>query len=307
MICFISALVLCLLLIVEPACGEGPEAKKALVIGIDGCRADAIDYSQAKYLKQLIREGAFTDTTDVLGDRKSDALTVTGPGWSTVFTGVFADKHRVKDNSFKDHALAKFPNFLRRYEKLKPNGRTLALLTWKPFSDQLFQGTQGAKFLVDGDTKGYEQADKEVAQAAKKALAQGNLDVVFAYFGNVDMLGHGYGFHPKSYKYTNGIETVDAYIGGMLEAIRQRKTYNQEDWLILVCTDHGGRGRGHALGRDVPEIRYGFLILHGPSVVAGRIEPPTTNADVAATVLTHLQVKLDPQWQLDGKPVALKK
>jgi predicted AlkP superfamily pyrophosphatase or phosphodiesterase len=219
---------------------------------------------------------------------------------------VFADKHGVTDNSFKDHKLSDFPNFLRRYETLRPNARTAALITWKPFRDSLFDATKGSRFLVDGDAQGYERADKEVARAATTLFANENPDIVFAYFGNVDMLGHGYGFHPKSYKYTNGIETVDTYIGEMLDALRQRQTYANEDWLIVVCTDHGGQGRDHGLGRDVPEIRSGFLLLHGPSVKPGRIDERTTNADVAATVLSHLGVELQPEWKLDGKPVGLK-
>lgn len=294
-------------IVASAAAGDAPRTKKALIIGIDGCRADAIDYSQAKHLKVLIREGAFTDMTDVLGDRETDVPTITGPGWSTVFTGVFADKHGVKNNDFKDHKLADYPNFLRRYEALRPKAKTAALITWKPFRDALFAGTRGAKFIVDGDEKGYEQADKEVAAAAKTVLADEDPDIVFAYFGNVDILGHGYGFHPKSYKYTNGIETVDGYVSEMLDALRRRATYDREDWLIVVCTDHGGQGRDHGLGRDVPEIRYGFLILHGPAVQPGKIEQRTTNADVAATVLTHLGVALDPEWKLDGKEVGLRK
>jgi hypothetical protein len=270
-------------------------------------RPSGIDFSQAKHLKRLIKEGAFSDKTDVLGHRDPVADTSTGPGWSTALTGSFADKHGVKDNTFGKHALADYPNFLRRVKLAKPNAETIALITWKPFDDHLFTKNDGSRFLLDGDKKGYEEADRQVAKAAEKVLAGENPDVVFAYFGNTDSLGHGYGFHPKSPKYTNGIETIDGYIGGMLTEMKGRKSYLKEDWLIVVCTDHGGQGRGHSGGQKVPEIRTGFLILHGPSVVAGPIESKTTNADVAVTALAHLGVAVKKEWKLDGQVVSLKR
>jgi predicted AlkP superfamily pyrophosphatase or phosphodiesterase len=296
-----------LALVAAAARAGDPPAKKVLLIGIDGCRFDAIEYSQAKYLKELYRTGAYTDRTDTLGDRATGADTCTGPGWSTALTGVFADRHGVKDNTFRKHQLAEFPNFLRRYRAARPGAATVALLTWKEFDDHLFSKADGGRLLVDGDKKGYEEGDRQVAKAAQRVLTEENPDVVFAYFGNVDSAGHGYGFHPRSPKYTNSIETVDNHIGVVLAALKARKTYAREDWLILVCTDHGGKGRGHSLGQKEPEVRNGFLILHGPSVRPGVIKEKTTNADVAVTALTHLGVAVQAEWKLDGRAVGLKK
>jgi len=303
---WLVSLVVCCLTFM-PALAADPPAKKVLFIGIDGCRADAIDFSQAKHLKVLIKEGAFTDQTDVLGDRDTGADTSTGPGWSTALTGVFADKHGVKDNNFKKHNLAEYPTFLRRYKAVKPDALTVALVTWKQFDDHVFTAKDGGQLLIDGDRKGYEEGDRQVAKAAQKTLSDQGPDIVFAYFGNVDSLGHGYGFHPRSPKYTNGIETVDGYVGDILAALLARKSYAKEDWLVIVCTDHGGQGRGHSGGQKNPEVRTGFLILHGPSVVPGAIKEKTTNADVAVTALTHLGVPVKAEWKLDGKAVGLKK
>ena len=43
----------------------------------------------------------------------------------------------------------------------------------------------------------------------------------------------------------------------ILEAIRTRDTFLQEDWLILVTTDHGGIGTSH--GGQTPEERSTWL------------------------------------------------
>ncbi len=286
---------------------QAGNTKKVLFIGIDGCRYDAIEYSQAKYLKELAKDGAVSRQCDVLGDRKTGADSSTGPGWSAALTGVWADKHRVFDNTFKNHHLRDYPTFLDRVKTARPKANVAAFVTWTPFRDHVFGKNAGCELLVDGDKKGYELGDRVVAETAARALANTNLDAVFAYFGNTDSAGHGYGFHPKSPKYTNAIETVDTYVGQLLKAMRARKSYAQEDWLVIVCTDHGGRGRGHSLGEKEPQIRTGFLILHGPAVAKGAIKEKTFNVDVAVTSLTHLGIAIKKEWGLDGRVVGLKK
>ena len=44
----------------------------------------------------------------------------------------------------------------------------------------------------------------------------------------------------------------------IIEAVEARKTYDTEDWLILITTDHGGSGTGH--GGPSFEERMTFII-----------------------------------------------
>lgn len=161
------------------------------------------------------------------------------------------------------------------------------------------------RLVLDGDKKGYKDGDKQAADEAVKYLADGDPAVLFVYFGHVDNTGHGYGFHPKSPKYTNAIEEADAHLGRVLEAIEKRGTRKQEDWLVVVTTDHGGKGRGHFPGAKEPEIRTGFLIVSGASATKERLKGKTATVDVVPTVLTHLGIPIDPDWKLDGKSVGL--
>jgi predicted AlkP superfamily pyrophosphatase or phosphodiesterase len=299
---------LLLALCAAPAQAEEGAAKKVLIIGIDGCRPDAIPAAlEAVNLHALIKEGAFSDKTDVLGDRKTGADTATGPGWASALTGVWADRHGVRDNTIRGAKFDKYPTFFRRLKEARPDAVTVELVTWMQFKEHFFGESDGCKLVLDGDKKGYLEGDKAVAEQAVKMLGETKLDAMFVYFGNVDSAGHGYGFHPKAPRYTKEIETVDGYVGQVLKALRARPTYAKEDWLIIVCTDHGGKQRGHGAGQDEPEVRTGFLILHGPGVKPGAIEGKTFNVDVAATALTHLGVEIKPEWKLDGRAVGLKK
>lgn len=301
-------LLLCTLVFFPATVGAGePLQKKVLILGIDGCRPDAIPAAlEAFNLHALIKEGAFSDRTDVLGPRKTGADTITGPGWAAVLTGVWADRHGVRDNFFRDTNFKEYPTFFERLKEARPDAITAALVTWKPFREHYFPGRLGCQLLLDGDKVGYEEGDRQVTLAAEKLFEKKNLDAVFLYFGTVDITGHGYHFHPKSPKYTKSLEVVDAQIGRVLKALRNRPTFAKEDWLVMVCTDHGGRMREHSQGEKTAEIRTGFLILHGPSVKKGKIDGMIYNVDVAVTALTHLEVPIRAEWKLDGRAVGLK-
>src|SRR5436190_5093014 len=76
---------------------EEPKTKKVLFIGLDGTRFDAIEKAKTPNLHALMNEGIYSDTCLILDDRYQKSDTVSGPGWSSILTGVWADKHGVHD------------------------------------------------------------------------------------------------------------------------------------------------------------------------------------------------------------------
>jgi predicted AlkP superfamily pyrophosphatase or phosphodiesterase len=278
---------------------HGP-IRKALVIGIDGCRTDALLAAKAPHLHGLIRQGAFSEATEVLGPRPAGADTVSGPGWSNILTGVWPDKHGVTDNKFKGARLQEYPHFFRRLKEHQPRAFTASLVVWEPIHQSIVSAADDSRPMKK-ESEEYRVGDARLAEEARKLLAEGNPDVLFLHFDNVDGTGHKKGFHPKVPEYLAAIEGVDAHIGSILQSLRQRPTYAREDWLIVVCTDHGGQGTGHSGGATKEEIRRVFLIVSGSSVAPGKIEGPTALVDVVPTVLTHLQVPLKSEWKLDGQ------
>lgn len=306
LVCIILAQVHALLVEQAPA-ADGPRDKRVLIVGIDGCRPDAIEAAvEATHLHALVREGLFAPKSDVLGDRNTGADTSTGPGWSSILTGVWADKHQVRNNLFAKHDFKTYPTFFHRFKHATPDAEVHVINTWTPFERSLFAGLD-SHFVADGDKVGYGTADEKMTVEAVKILTEKNPRAMFTYFGEVDATGHGYGFHPKSPKYTKALEVVDSQIGRILKAMRGRATYDMEDWLIIVCTDHGGRGREHGLGEKVPESRTGFIILNGRSVKPGVIKERVFNTDIAAIALTHLGVPIKKEWDLDGQIIEAKK
>ncbi|MBM3997828.1 MAG: nucleotide pyrophosphatase [Planctomycetes bacterium] len=302
-------LLLCCLLLGGPAAPvfAQQENPKVLMIGIDGCRFDAILYSQAKLLKQYIKDGGHTDKCDVLDNIPTKADTASGAGWSSILTGVWADRHNVLGNDFAGNRLKDCPSILHLANRTNPKLQCIALATWQPIHEHICQRHDGCRFVFDGDKKGYKDGDRVMTQAAIDVLKTENPDLLFLYFGHLDSVGHGYGFHPKSPKYTNGIEEIDDHLIRIVKALDARPKRGTEDWLVMFFTDHGGQGKGHGGGRTVPEIRTGFLILHGAAAARGKITDKVTNVDIVPTALTHLGIAIDPNWRLPGRAVGLKK
>ena len=150
------------------------------------------------------------------------------------------------------------------------------------------------------------ERDKIIAAKAARILSEENPSAMFVYFHQTDATGHAIGFSPEVPEYVSAIENVDACMNTVLKAMHSRPNYENEDWLTIVCTDHGGLKRSHSNGHQVPEIRRVFMIVHGPSVKPGRIQEQAYLVDVTATALAHLLGEVDPQWQLDGKAVGVK-
>jgi arylsulfatase A-like enzyme len=127
------------------------------------------------------------------------------------------------------------------------------------------------------------------------------VDVAFVYVGDVDEVGHAHG--TLSAEYAAAIEVVDRQVGQVLAGLRRRPTYDAEDWLVLVSTDHGRRDDGGHGGESAAE-RTIFVIMSGPSVRARPFASPPAIVDVAVTALAHLGIAIDPAWQLDGRDLA---
>ena len=59
----------------------------------------------------VLGASGFMVVVEFFADKIPGVDTVSGPGWSSMLTGVWADKHGVHDNSFKGANYAKHPHF----------------------------------------------------------------------------------------------------------------------------------------------------------------------------------------------------
>lgn len=284
-------------------CASQELDRKVLLIGLDGVRVDVLAAASTPHLDALIAQGTFSDRA-----RTGDP-TVSGPGWSSMLTGVWPAKHGVHGNDFAGKQYERYPDFLTRLEQLDPAYQTFAVVDWPPLGTSASNGPLLSSALdrlvtIDGDSLGYRVADSLSVLEATAYLRTANPDAAFVYLGDVDVVGHDTGSLSDAYR--EAIERADRQVGILVAALADRPRYHREDWLILVSTDHGRTDAGGHGGTSLAE-RTIFYLASGPSAATG--VPPTAPriVDVAVTALTHLGVTIDPAWELDGVAVGLRR
>lgn len=226
------------------------DIKKVLVIGIDGCRSDALSVANTPNLDDLISNGIFSP------DALNDDITISGPGWSAILCGVWSEKHLVVDNSFTEDNYDDFPSFFQRAEEEIEEVHTVSICHWSPINDFIVNAQADFKLNVSSDV--------EVANQASSYLSVNDPDLMFLHFDEADGVGHSFGFSPDVPTYISKIEEIDSLIGIVIESVENRETYNQEDWLYLLTTDHGGLGFSHG-GTSIEEENV-FFIASGKNI-----------------------------------------
>ena len=177
------ALLLCL-----PAAvfSTGSKTKRALLIGLDGVRPDALAIANTPNIDALIAAGAFTDTADILGERYRKNDTISGPGWGSILSGVWADKHGVPDNKHFEK-YRDWPTMFSHIKAAQPDAYTAAIVTWKPLADHLARDASTID-RVEPKNKDYAAGDTEVSKRAQKLLSEKNSTVLFVYFGGCEKM-----------------------------------------------------------------------------------------------------------------------
>jgi len=91
----------------------------------------------------------------------------------------------------------------------------------------------------------------------------------------------------------------------LLEALAERAIAQpEENWLVVLTTDHGGTpGGSHGL-LSRREVRVPFIVW-GAHTQPGPLEGDIGIVDVAPTVFAHLGIHMPAAWALDGAPRGL--
>lgn len=272
---------LCVLLLLCSA-GFG-DTNKVLIVGIDGCRPDSLLAAKTPNIDKLWSDGAFSFHA------KTDPKTKSGPCWTSILTGAWHTKHGILDNKYS--VPSKIPHFFQRLKDINPELETASIVQWAPLHRILPSES--------ADVKKTAKPDRSVADVVVETLSSRDPDAVFIQFDDVDHAGHKYGYGPHVAKYMEAIESTDILVGKIIEALERRDTYEKENWLIILTSDHGGIHKNHGSGS--PQESTVFFVAHGKSVVKGEITAPVNVVDVAVTAMAHLHVTMDPKWNLDGK------
>ena len=276
-------------LIVYQVQAQTDAVNKVLIIGVDGCRPDALLMAETPHMDALWKNGAYSFHA------KTDEISSSGPAWSAMLIGAWHQKHNILNNEYEDPDLENYPHFFHRVRQEKPELRSYSVANWGPIHSILQEGDATYSTSLVNDAR--------VASKVASILKSQDVDVMFVQLDEVDGAGHRHDYSVASPKYLKAIEKADRQAGKMVSALEKRKTYKQENWLIIVSADHGGSNFGH--GKNIPEHTTVFYMAAGKSAVKGEIEQEPGVVDVAVTALYHLGIPAKPEWNLDGHVAGL--
>lgn len=247
---------------------DGKTEKKAIIIGYDGCRADVltemVDGKSA--VDTLLDDGASINLAYCGGvnyPAPNTQDTSTAPGWCSILTGVWASEHGITANGITKSL--EYKTLLTTLVEENKIDSSSFITKWKGHFDK--------KNATYNDEKAYCEENKlNVAfnrlenDAASHEFTLNEVkkadcaDFVFVIYEPTDSTGHDLGFTINNPKYKEAFKTADQYGFETIEAIKARETYDTEDWLIIITSDHGGIGTDHG-GASIQE-RMTFIVAN---------------------------------------------
>jgi predicted AlkP superfamily pyrophosphatase or phosphodiesterase len=262
--------------------GELNPHRRVMIIGLDGVRPDALQAAETPRMDGLIANGAvsFTASTQLTGRTSS------GPGWTSILTGVEVEKHGVVENSLYDDFDRSYHTVIRRAQD--ELGARISMASHWP---DIVNG------IVETEYRGeiYMGFDEPVADHVAEIVGQDTADLYFVQLDDIDDAGHTSGFDVENPEYIDAIELTDEYVGRIIDAVDARPA--DEEWLFLMTTDHGGTGRFHGAQDEANQTIW--VIVSADGVVQGKLNN-ATHMDLHPTALAWLGAVIDPDWGLDG-------
>jgi len=256
----------------EQARGDG-KAPKALIIGYDGARADcpALTADDAKSaIQTLVNDGGALYHMYCGGDAPRVQATSTSPGWTNLLTGRWAREPDGTGHGVSENGIVKAPDappILHTY--LIDRGlvsRAALVVSWdeyfaypgaiwfhdKEYAEANNLNINWVNVEYDGDIVLFEAGLAEIQNAAN--------DFIMVTLDACDYKGHGGGFGQYNQSYVDAFIASEHYAFDLIQAVKGRETYDSEDWLIIVTSDHGGVGTGH--GAQHAEMRQIFMAVN---------------------------------------------
>lgn len=297
------------------------KVRKAIFIIADGIPVDVIQKLDLPNFKKIAGVGGFAKA--LVGGEKggySETPTISAVGYNSVLTGVWVNKHNVWDNDIAAPNY-NYPTIFRLLKTQSPQKKIGIFSSWqdnrtKLVGDKMAEtGSIPFDYKFDGlelDTINYPQdakrefmhrIDEKVVDEAEQALRVNAPDLSWVYLEYTDDMGHMYGDSPEFYK---AISYMDAQVGRIWSAIEYRQQNFNEDWLLIVTTDHGRdsvTGRDHG-GQSARE-KAGWILTNAKDLNERFTSQQASIVDIMPTIARFMTINIPlvDAREVDGVPL----
>ncbi|TVQ03766.1 MAG: alkaline phosphatase family protein [Balneolaceae bacterium] len=298
---------------------ETAKENKAIFIIVDGISADILESVDTPNIDRIIEQGAYS--RGWLGGkagRYSQSPTVSAVGYNHVITGVWSNKHNVYDNDIESPNY-NYWNIFRLFKHNYPEKPVAIYSSWLDNRTKLAgDGLPEAGGITidihydgfDVDTLAFphdygyvQKIDDHVSNMAAQSISADAPYLSWVYLWYPDDTGHRYGEVEEHFE---SIKVADEQVGRIWDAVQYRMENYNEDWLLLITTDHGRRlpdGSGH--GGQSERERTIWLVSSNADM--NRFfqggHPPVTSVYQTVSRFLGLEVPPSLKKELDGIPL----
>jgi predicted AlkP superfamily pyrophosphatase or phosphodiesterase len=250
---------------------------KVLLILVDGMRPDSLSISGHPYIEQLKEKASYTLSA------RTVMPSVTLPCHMSLFHSVPPERHGIMDNIYTPQVRP----IDGLCEQLKASNKTSALFyNWEQLRDVARPGSTAHSCFISGSNYGYDVTNRLLTDHSIAFINEHAPDFTFLYLGDVDEVGHKYGWMSKEY-----IEAV--YLSW--DCIEKAVHAIPEHYNVIVTSDHGGHDRTH--GTWMPEDMTIPMFIKGKAFASGAALPEANIIDIAPTIVRLIGVSPNKDWE----------
>jgi hypothetical protein len=273
----------CLILVVAVSCnktiqsdlnspenaGAAPSSgKKVLFVMLDGLVGSELRQVAPVNINSFAGNSVYS--FDAVNSYRNDSVG-NAYGWSSLLTGVEAAKHKVT-GGFQNNNLSVYPSLVSRIKSANPAIKVTAIATNAVLMDNLLSDA-GDKFLFPSN-------DWSAFNKAKEILTGEGPDLTVVHFSGIDSAGQASSYTSTTELYRRAIVRADQYIGELVNIIKARPNYSNEDWLIVLSSNKGGNQRlippaGLAWNAFDDKMHNIFLMYYNPRFIPLQYIKPT--------------------------------
>ena len=168
--------------------------------------------------------------------------------------------------------------------------------------DYSFDGLEydSINFPHDSQRNFMKLIDYTVADKAAESILQKGPDLSWIYLEFSDDMGHGFG---DSERFRAAVRFEDRLVGKIWKAVQKRQNNYNEDWLLIITTDHGRSqedGKGH--GGQSDRERSIWMVMNTPETNRYFKNEIPAMVDIAPTIASFLDLEVpqDIRYEWDG-------